>query len=60
MIKKLIRFEADEDIRLQAAVICKIIGMDIQTYLNMWLKRLFSEKGILFSAQLQGDNNQKA
>lgn len=35
MAKKLIRFEVDEDIRLQTAVICKMIGIDIQTYLNM-------------------------
>lgn len=59
MAKKLIRFEVDEDIRLQAAVICKIIGIDIQTYLNMCLKRLVSENGLPFSNQLQNNNDQK-
>ena len=57
MAKKLIRFEVDEDIRLQAAVICKIIGMDIQTYLNMCLKRLVSENGFPFSCKSQVKNN---
>lgn len=59
MAKKLIQFEVDEDIRLQAAVICSIIGMDIQTYLNMCLKRLLNENGLPFSNQLQDNNAQK-
>lgn len=59
MANKLIRFEVDEDIRLQLAVICKIIGMDIQTYLNTCLKRLVSENGLPFSNQLHDNNEQK-
>lgn len=59
MAKKLIRCEVDEEIRLQATVICKIIGMDIQTYLNMCLKRLVSENGLPFNNQLQDNNDQK-
>ena len=56
MTEKLIPFEVDKDIRLQVAVICKIIGMDIQTYLNACLKRLVSENELPFSSQSQ-DNN---
>lgn len=59
MAKKLIQFEVDEAIRLQTAVICRIIGMDIQTYLNMCLKRLVNENGLPFSNQLQDNNAQK-
>lgn len=59
MDKKLIRFEVDEDIRLQTAVICKMIGIDIQTYLNMCLKRLVIENGLPFNNQLRDNNDQK-
>ena len=59
MAKKLIRFEVDEDIRLQTAVICKMIGIDIQTYLNMCLKRSVIENGLPFNNQLQDNNDQK-
>ena len=59
MAKKLIQYEVDEAIRLQTAVICRIIGMDIQTYLNMCLKRLVNENGLPFSNQLQDNNAQK-
>lgn len=59
MAKKLMQFEVDEAIRLQTAVICRIIGMDIQTYLNMCLKRLVNENGLPFSNQLQDNNAQK-
>ncbi len=59
MAKKLIRFEVDEDIRLQTAVICKMIGIDIQTYLNMCLKRLVIENGLPFNNLLLDNNDQK-
>ena len=59
MVKKLIRFEVDEDIRLQTAVICKMIGIDIQTYLNMCLKRLVIENGLPFNNLLLDNNDQK-
>lgn len=59
MVKKLIRFEVDEDIRLQTAVICKKIGIDIQTYLNMCLKRLVIENGLPFNNLLLDNNDQK-
>jgi DNA-damage-inducible protein J len=57
MANNLVQFRADEDVKLQATVICNQLGIDLQTYLRMCLSRLVSENGIPFSMTLDGTYN---
>lgn len=57
MSNNLVQFRADDDIRLQASVICNKLGMDLQTYLRMCLARLVSENGIPFSMNIDSEEN---
>lgn len=60
MSNKLVSFRADEDIRLQATVICNQLGTDLQSYLRMCLARLVTENGIPFSMQVQSNKGTAA
>ena len=57
MANGLIQFRADDDVKLQATVICNKLGMDLQSYLRMCLTRLVNENGIPFSMHLDGEEN---
>ena len=57
MANNLIQFRADDDLKLQASVICNKIGIDLQSYLRMCLVRMISENGIPFSMRVNDDNN---
>lgn len=57
MANNLIQFRAEEDLKLQATVICDKIGIDLQSYLRMCLARLVSENGIPFSMRVSDENN---
>lgn len=58
MANGLIQFRADDDVKLQATVICNKLGMDLQSYLRMCLTRLVNENGIPFSMHLDGEENE--
>lgn len=57
MTNNLVQFRVDEDIKLQATIICNKLGIDLSSYLRMCLNRLVSEKGIPFSMQIQEDED---
>lgn len=57
MANNMIQFRADEELKLQATVICNKIGLDLQSYLRMCLARMVSEKGIPFSVRADESNN---
>lgn len=57
MANNLVQFRVDEDLKLQASVICNKIGIDLQSYLRMCLARIVSENGIPFSMRLDENNN---
>ena len=48
MASTFIRFRVDEDLKIEASLICKKLGIDLQTYMRMCLCRLVSNKGIPF------------
>lgn len=47
-----IRFSVDESLKNKASMICKRIGIDLQTYLRLCLVRLVSNKKIPFEMAL--------
>lgn len=57
MANNMVQFRADEDLKLQATVICNKIGIDLQSYLRMCLARMVSEKGIPFSVRVDETDN---
>ncbi len=57
MANNMIQFRADEDLKLQATVICNKIGIDLQSYLRMCLSRMVSENGIPFSMHVNEEDN---
>lgn len=57
MANSMIQFRADEDLKLQATVICNQIGIDLQSYLRMCLSRMVSENGIPFNMRVDEDGN---
>lgn len=57
MANNMVQFRADEDLKLQATVICSKIGIDLQSYLRMCLARMVSEKGIPFSVRVDETDN---
>ncbi|MDE7164945.1 MAG: type II toxin-antitoxin system RelB/DinJ family antitoxin [Clostridiales bacterium] len=57
MANNMIQFRADEDLKLQASVICGKIGIDIPSYLRMCLARMVSENGIPFSMCVNEPDN---
>lgn len=57
MANNMVQFRADEDLKLQATVICNKIGIDLQSYLRMCLVRMVNENGIPFSMRLEDENN---
>lgn len=48
MASTFIQFRIDEKTKLQASIICEQIGIDLQTYLRMSLKRLIANKDLPF------------
>lgn len=52
MSNNMVQFRADEDLKLQATVICGRLGIDLQSYLRMCLARMVSENGIPFSMHI--------
>lgn len=48
----LIQFRIDEASKIQASIICKKLGIDLQTYLCMCISRLISNNGIPFEMVL--------
>lgn len=48
----LIQFRIDEASKIQASIICKKLGIDLQTYLRMCISRLISNNGIPFEMVL--------
>ena len=57
MANNLIQFRADDELKLQAILICEKLGLDLQSYLRMCLSRLVSENGIPFSMRLDDEEN---
>lgn len=57
MANNLVQFRTDEDLKLQATVICNKIGIDLQSYLRMCLMRMVSENGIPFSVHVNEEDN---
>lgn len=57
MANNMVQFRADEDLKLQATVICNKIGIDLQSYLRMCLARMVNENGIPFSVRVNEDEN---
>lgn len=57
MTNNLVQFRADEDLKLQATVICNKLGIDLQSYLRMCLSRLVSDNGVPFSMKIDGTDN---
>ena len=57
MANNLIQFRADDELKLQAILICEKLGLDLQSYLRMCLSRLVSENGIPFSMRLDDEDN---
>lgn len=55
MANGLISFRADDEVRLQATVICNKLGMDLPDYLRICLTRLVNENGIPFSMKLDDE-----
>lgn len=58
MANGLVQFRADDDIKLQATVICTRLGIDLQDYLRMCLARLVNENGIPFNMRLDDEENE--
>lgn len=57
MANNMVQFRADEDLKLQTTVICRKIGIDLQSYLRMCMARMVSEKGIPFSVRVDETDN---
>lgn len=57
MANNMIQFRADEDLKLQATVICNKIGIDLQSYLRMCLMRMVSENGVPFDMRISDAEN---
>lgn len=57
MANNMVQFRADEDLKLQTTVICRKIGIDLQSYLRMCMARMVSEKGIPFSVHVDETDN---
>ncbi len=57
MANNMIQFRADEDLKLQAIVICNKIGIDLQSYLRMCLMRMVSENGVPFDMRISDAEN---
>ncbi len=59
MASTFIRFRVDEDLKIEASLICKKLGIDLQTYMRMCLCRLVSNKGIPFDMILKDETESK-
>lgn len=57
MANNLVQFRVDEQTSLQATVICSQLGIDLQSYPRMCMKRLVDEKCIPFSMRIADCNN---
>ncbi len=57
MANGLISFRADDELRLQATVICNKLGIDLPDYLRICLTRMVNENGIPFSMKLDDEPN---
>lgn len=52
MANNLVQFRLDETSKIQAALICNQLGIDLQTYMRMCIARLISNNGIPFDMVL--------
>lgn len=52
MANSLVQFRTDDDLKLEASVICEKLGIDLPTYLRICIARLIQENGIPFSMTL--------
>ena len=57
MANNLVQFRVDDDLKLQATVVCNKLGLDLQSYLRMCLSRLVSDNGIPFSMKIEKTDN---
>lgn len=48
MSKNIVQFRLDENSKIQAAIICDKLGIDLQTYIRICIARLISNNGIPF------------
>ncbi len=60
MANTLIQFHTDETSRIKAISICEKLGIDLQTYMRMYISRLIQENGIPFSMKLNDASKNKA
>lgn len=53
MASTFIQFRTDENIKIEASIICKKLGIDLQTYMRMCLAKLVETNGIPFDLILE-------
>ena len=58
MANNLVQFRIDENSKVQAAIICNQLGIDLQTYMRMCIARLISKKGIPFDMTLSDEQSE--
>lgn len=52
MTNNLVQFRIDENSKIQAALICNKLGIDLQTYMRMCIAKLILNNGIPFDMVL--------
>lgn len=57
MANNLVQFRLDETSKIQAALICNQLGIDLQTYMRMCIARLISKNGIPFDMVLDNKSS---
>ena len=60
MANSLIQFRTEESSRIKAINICEKLGIDLPTYMRMYISRLIQENGIPFSMNLNDISENKA
>ena len=53
MENTLIKFKVDKTIKMEAFIVCKKLGIDLQTYMRMCLAKLVDNNGIPFDLILK-------
>lgn len=56
--RNLVQFSVDEISKIQAALICNQLGIDLQTYLRMCIARLIDKNGIPFDMVLNNGQSE--
>lgn len=59
MASTFIQFRADESLKAEATLICKKLGIDLQTYMRMCLAKLVLNNGIPFEMVLKEKKESK-